>query len=57
MSVLRTTVTAERTLIDGNMHRQERKQVVDKVAAAAILQSWLDAQAARLPEENGGYPQ
>ena len=46
-----TTVTAERTLIDGNMHRQERKQVVDKVAAVVILQSWLDAQAARLPEE------
>ena len=42
-----TTVTAERTLIDGNMHRQERKQVVDKVAAVVILQSWLDAQAAR----------
>ena len=46
-----TTVTAERTLIDGNMHRRERKQVVDKVAAVVILQSWLDAQASQTPEE------
>ncbi len=42
-----TTVTAEQALISGNMHRRERRQVVDKVAAVVILQSWLDAQAAR----------
>ena len=42
-----TTVSAEQALIHGNMHRRERRQVVDKVAAVVILQSWLDAQAAR----------
>lgn len=39
-----TTVTAEEALLEGNMHRAERKQNVDKVAAAIILQQWLDAQ-------------
>ena len=39
-----STVTAEDSLIYGGMHRQDRKQVVDKVAAAVILQTWLDAQ-------------
>ena len=37
-----TTVTAESALLEGNMHRAERKQNVDKVAAAVILQQWLD---------------
>lgn len=39
-----TTVTAENALLEGNMHRMERKQNVDKVAAAIILQQWLDSQ-------------
>ena len=39
-----TTVTAENALLEGNMHRMERKQNVDKVAAAVILQQWLDSQ-------------
>ena len=37
-----TTVTAERALIEGGMHRQERRGTVDKVAAAVILQQYLD---------------
>ncbi len=37
-----TTVTATNALIEGNMHRAERKHNVDKVAAAVILQQWLD---------------
>lgn len=37
-----TTVTATNALIEGNMHRQERKHNVDKVAAAVILQQYLD---------------
>lgn len=48
-----TTVSAEQALIHGNMHRRERRQVVDKVAAVVILQSWLDAQAAHAPETEG----
>jgi putative Holliday junction resolvase len=38
-----STVTAQRSLIEGGMRRKQRKGNVDKVAAAVILQSWLDA--------------
>ncbi len=38
-----TTVTAERSLMEQNMNAQERRKVVDKVAAAVMLQAWLDA--------------
>lgn len=38
-----TTVTAERALLEDNMHRAQRKQHVDKVAAAVILQQFLDS--------------
>ncbi len=37
-----TTTQAERALIGANVRRKKRKQVVDKVAAALILQSYLD---------------
>ena len=39
-----TTVTAEHALLEDNMHRAERRQNVDKVAAAIILQQYLDSQ-------------
>ena len=38
-----STVSAEEVLIEGNVSRSGRKQVVDKVAASVILQQWLDA--------------
>ena len=38
-----TTVIAQRTLIDAGVRRKARKQTVDKVAAAVILQSYLEA--------------
>ena len=38
-----TTVTANRTLAEEGVRGQARRLVVDKVAAAVILQSWLDA--------------
>ena len=37
-----TTVTAERSLVDMQMNAVERRRVVDKVAAAVMLQAWLD---------------
>lgn len=37
-----TTVSAHEVLIEGGMRREDRKDHVDKVAAAFILQSWLD---------------
>jgi putative holliday junction resolvase len=42
-----TTVTAQAALIEARMRREARKRVVDKVAAAVMLQSWLDGQHAR----------
>jgi putative Holliday junction resolvase len=39
-----TTVTAERDLRAGGLRGPQRRRVVDKVAAAVMLQSWLDAQ-------------
>jgi putative Holliday junction resolvase len=38
-----TTVTADRTLMAMNLRADARRRVVDKVAAAVILQTWLDA--------------
>ena len=43
----RSTVTADRILIDAGRRAPQRRKVVDKVAAAIILQHWLDGQAAR----------
>lgn len=40
-----TTAAAERTMIDAGVRRQARRQSIDKVAAALILQSYLDARS------------
>ncbi len=37
-----TTVDAERMLIEADLSRRRRRQVVDKIAATYILQDWLD---------------
>jgi putative Holliday junction resolvase len=42
-----TTVTAEDALLEDNMSRRDRKEHVDKVAAAIILRQWLDEQSLR----------
>jgi putative Holliday junction resolvase len=39
-----STVEAEEHLLAADMSRARRKQVIDKLAAAVILQAWLDAQ-------------
>ena len=39
-----STVAAERTLIQGNVRRENRKCVIDMVAAVIILQGYLDRQ-------------
>lgn len=38
-----TTVIAQRSLIDAGVKRKARKRTVDKVAAAVILQSYLES--------------
>jgi len=40
-----TTVEAERTLIESNVRRENRKKYVDKIAAIFILQGYLDSLA------------
>ncbi len=37
-----TTVTADRALMERGMRGEARRRVVDKVAAAVMLQAWLD---------------
>ena len=39
-----TTATAHRALQERNVKARDSRHVVDKVAAAVLLQSWLDAQ-------------
>ena len=38
-----TTVSAQRALIAGRVRREKRRDVVDKIAAALILQTYLDS--------------
>jgi putative Holliday junction resolvase len=38
-----TTVLAQRALLEADVSRGKRRERVDKVAAALILQNWLDA--------------
>ncbi|MGW9527486.1 Holliday junction resolvase RuvX [Paenibacillus terrae] len=42
-----TTRSAERTLLEADVSRKKRKQVVDKLAASLILQNYLDAHSTR----------
>lgn len=37
-----TTMAAEKLLISGNVRRENRKKVIDKVAATYILQTYID---------------
>lgn len=39
-----TSVAAEKSLIEADVSRKKRKDVIDQVAACLILQGWLDAQ-------------
>ncbi|MCI5525149.1 MAG: Holliday junction resolvase RuvX [Dorea sp.] len=38
-----TTMEAERTLIESNIRREDRKKYIDKIAAVFILQGYLDS--------------
>ena len=38
-----TTVTAEQILLQQNVKRDKKKRLIDKVAAAIILQGWIDS--------------
>jgi putative Holliday junction resolvase len=47
-----TTVSADRSMLDAGMNAVARREVVDKVAAAIMLQSWLDARAIRIERDS-----
>jgi putative Holliday junction resolvase len=40
-----STMAAERTLVEADVRRSKRRGVIDKLAAAVILQGYLDANA------------
>lgn len=46
-----TTVSAHNAMIEGNMRREDRAKIVDKVAAVFILQGYLDRRAQQEKEK------
>jgi putative holliday junction resolvase len=48
-----TTVAADRMLVEADVSRARRRQLVDQVAAVLILQAWLDAQRPHTTGEDG----
>jgi putative Holliday junction resolvase len=51
-----TTVTAERSLQALELRGPSRRRVIDKVAAAVMLQAWLDGRRDRGTSAAGGHP-
>jgi putative Holliday junction resolvase len=45
-----TTTAAEKTMLEADVSREQRRASIDKIAAALILQSYLDAQADDEPD-------
>jgi putative Holliday junction resolvase len=45
-----STVAAERSLLEADMSRAKRKEVINHLAAAHVLQGYLDSQRPPLPE-------
>jgi putative Holliday junction resolvase len=43
----RTTVTADQAMMEAGLNAQQRRKHVDKIAAAVLLQQWLDRRAYR----------
>ncbi|MCY1035572.1 Holliday junction resolvase RuvX [Corallococcus sp. BB11-1] len=50
-----STVAAQRTLLEADVSRAKRREVIDQLAAQFILQGWLDAH--RAPVEEGYDPE
>ena len=48
-----TTVSAERTLMESGVRRENRKQHIDQIAAVFILQGYLDMLSMRQGTETG----
>ncbi len=50
----RTTVTADQILMGRGLRAPQRRKIIDQVAAAVILQTWLDGRESRQARENHG---
>jgi putative Holliday junction resolvase len=48
-----TTAQVERILIESDQSREKRKKVIDKMAAAVMLNSYMDRERARAGEDSG----
>ncbi len=46
-----TTVTAQRSIIEMKLSPRDRRRVVDRIAAAVMLQAWLDHRRTSPPED------
>jgi putative holliday junction resolvase len=46
-----TTVTAQRSIIEMGLSAEARKRSVDKIAAAVMLQAWLDHRRLSQPQD------
>ncbi len=46
-----STVAAQRTLLEADLSRAKRREVIDQMAAQFILQGWLDARRPASSEE------
>jgi putative Holliday junction resolvase len=49
-----STAAAERALLEGDVSRKKRREVIDRLAASIILQSWLEAHRTRAVKERQG---
>lgn len=49
-----STVAAERALVESGMRRERRRRSIDAVAAAIMLQGWLDSRSRRRPAGGRG---
>ena len=46
-----TTVSAERLMTDAGLDSRSQRKVVDKIAAAILLQAWLDRESHRAADQ------
>lgn len=50
----KSTVTADELLMQNNLNAQERRKIIDKVAATVILQGWLDRRKEKMAQGQSG---
>lgn len=51
-----TTVAAERVLLEADVSRKKRREVIDQIAAQLILQGWMEAQRGPVDHDEAEDP-